>query len=297
MKFSNQICSRALATTVTTIRGARAVTTMTTTALAGLVALAIMLGFAGCSSSKKDNRTSVSTSNQEAIQRSLSDPGGSPAAAPALTPVANVADQAVTPKKKVAKLPATASYINSESGFSLRYPRKATVMTPEKAKMDSDLLERAPMKFVADGGRKVTALDLTGTPASFFNVSVNKNLNEDQCGQFSFPQAKAATDETGARQISEDDPSIPVKLTLDGVDFSRVENVTDQGNVRYYHSFQNGTCYEFALGVLGSSDDSKSATHDAQFAKLEKILASVKMKTEDTPAETAAAPQTVPNPQ
>jgi hypothetical protein len=54
-----------------------------------------------------------------------------------------------------------------------------------------------------------------------------------------------------------------------------------QTETRYYHSFENGACYEYILGLgtagYGTRDGIKPVNRDVLFARLEKILATVKI--------------------
>jgi hypothetical protein len=56
-----------------------------------------------------------------------------------------------------------------------------------------------------------------------------------------------------------------------------------QGETQYYHRYENGSCYEFVLGLgtagYGTDEGVVAINHDDVFAKLEKILASVKIQT------------------
>jgi hypothetical protein len=77
------------------------------------------------------------------------------------------------------------------------------------------------------------------------------------------------------------------------------ESVASQGTreeaAKYYHVFENGACYEFALKVATTDMANQGgATHvdrEEVFKKLEKILATVKIKAveEVTASGTAAA--------
>jgi hypothetical protein len=67
---------------------------------------------------------------------------------------------------------------------------------------------------------------------------------------------------------------------------------------KYYHVFENGACYEFALKVAttGSEPDEggKAIDRDEVFKRLEKILATVKINPVEVEKQTATAPVPVP---
>ena len=70
-----------------------------------------------------------------------------------------------------------------------------------------------------------------------------------------------------------------------------------QSDAKYFHVFQNGACYEFAVNVTTAATESqlalKHVDREKAFQQLEKILASVKLETVAAP-EVAAAPATTP---
>ena len=55
-----------------------------------------------------------------------------------------------------------------------------------------------------------------------------------------------------------------------------------QADAKYYHAFNNGACYEFALGIAtdddGNVEEITPVDRQAVFARLEKILATVKLQ-------------------
>jgi len=68
---------------------------------------------------------------------------------------------------------------------------------------------------------------------------------------------------------------------------------TRQSDSKYFHAFQNGACYEFALNVttVASEDGiTKHVDRDRVFDRLEKILATVKINPVSAPEVTAETP-------
>ena len=88
------------------------------------------------------------------------------------------------------------------------------------------------------------------------------------------------------------------QVKIGAVEFSEVENsttaATRQTNAKYYHAFSNGACYEFALGLGTETDGSakgiKPVDRQEVFAKLEKILATVKLQPAAAPETETATP-------
>lgn len=173
----------------------------------------------------------------------------------------------------------------------------------------------------------------TDFSSAFFNVSVNKTLTADQCNSFAVPQPKvvtpaASSDSTTASATaasSEVQPtsaqSTPAsteqagttksdattataqsepqgsKLLIGDLELRATEAVSGEGtrqsDSKYFHVYQNGACYEFALNVTTvASEDGviKHVDRDKVFSRLEQILATVKISPVAAPEVTAEAP-------
>jgi hypothetical protein len=202
-----------------------------------------------------------------------------------------------TPKKVVHKRPATVTYTDKTYGVSFTYPRRYAIETGDATKqvlMSSPL----PMNFVQPGGVALAAVELPETgfantdfSSAFFNVSVNNTLTADQCTEFSVPQPKLAsatpsTDTTA--KLSDSTPpkaDTQPKLMLGDFEMHGAEAVsgegTSQSDSKYFHVFQNGACYEFALNVTTNAAQAdaslKHIDRDKVFARLQTILSSVKI--------------------
>jgi hypothetical protein len=218
-------------------------------------------------------------------------------------------------KKVVHKKPATVTYADKNSGVSFEYPRRYAIETGEAA---TSFLASSPlaMNFVQPGGVALAAIELPETgftntdfSSAFFNVSVHKTLTVDQCTEFAVPQPKVATQvsTTDSAEVSptpspsETQSASSSKLTLGDLELRATEAVTGEGarqsDSKYFHVFQNGTCYEFALNVTTvASEDGvmKHVDRDKVFDRLEKILATVKINPVAAPEVTAEVPQQTP---
>ena len=224
------------------------------------------------------------------------------------------------PKKVVRRKHATVSYTDKNSGVTFEYPRRYAIETGEAA---TSLLASNPlaMNFVQPGGVALAAVELPETgfantdfSSAFFNVSINKTLAADQCTEFAVPQPKVAPPASSSEsasttvatpaavQVTTERPSdvqtaSSSKLMLGDLELRATEAVTGEGtrqsDSKYFHVFQNGSCYEFALNVttVASQDGvMKHVDRDKVFNRLEKILATVKIN--PIAAEvTAEAPQ------
>ena len=242
-------------------------------------------------------------------------------------PAATVQQAAAKPthKKVVHKAPATLTYADKTSGVSFQYPRKYALKTGDAA---TELISSgsSPMDFVQPGGVTLAAVALpesayphSDLTSAFFEVSVNKTLTADQCGQFSVPQATPATPAAPAVQATEQ-PATPApsettvaapvakpaasKLIIGDLELQSAEtNAGGDNNIgpreasKYFHVFQNGACYEFAMKVATTMPETVPATEssikyvdrDEVFKRLEKILATVKIKTNPLTAPEVAA--------
>ena len=179
----------------------------------------------------------------------------------------------------------------------------------------------------------------TDFSSAFFNVSVHKGLTADQCSEFVVPQSKPVTKSEPAASSTEvgksegaktevakqdsapaprsethpmtsdqpksstSDPSSNSKLMLGDMELRATEAVTGEGtrqsDSKYFHVYQNGACYEFALNVTTDASAEGLVKHvdrDKVFNRLEQILSTVKINpiTPEVAAEAPApaAPQT-----
>jgi hypothetical protein len=169
----------------------------------------------------------------------------------------------------------------------------------------------------------------TDFSSAFFNVSVHKGLTADQCREFVVPQSKsepaASSSEVGKTEAaktevakqdsapapksdaqpitstdlpksSTSDPALNSRLMLGDMELRATEAVTGEGtrqsDSKYFHVYQNGACYEFALNVTTDASAEGLVKHvdrDKVFNRLEQILSTVKINP-ITPEVTAEAP-------
>jgi hypothetical protein len=252
-----------------------------------LLGVTIFVGLDGCSDGNS-HKTNVSSTGV-----SPSGPGSLSTPTPALKTGLLKNDGLSKKKSPVVHRAGTVGYSDNGSGVSFRYPRNYTLMTPEKAKENSALLERVPMNFVQPGGEKVATIALPGPLAtSLLDVNINKSLSSQQCEQFADPDA---ADVAGKSRIDTLEEAIPTKVNLRGIQFTRVENGTQQTDTRYYHHFENGACYEFVLAVAEAPENKVAVDHFELFDNLERIMASVQIKSETPASVTASVPAKTSN--
>ena len=205
------------------------------------------------------------------------------------------------PKKIAHKRPPTVTYADKTFGVSFDYSRKYAIETGDAA-MDLVATSPLPMNFVQPGGMALAAVELPETSfpstdfdSAFFNVSVNQSLTADQCEQFSAPQAKPS--DTSAQSTPQSS-----KLMIGDMELYGAEAVAGEGprqsDSKYFHVFQNGACYEFALNVTTNASQieagMKHVDRDKVFARLANILSTVKITEVAAPEVTARVPSAPP---
>ena len=248
-----------------------------------LVLAGIAIGLTGCSN--KESRNISVNSGQTSHDPAVSVPSQTIAAEPAATKKR---------KKSAVKRPSTLTYVSSTYGVSFRFPGQYELTSPGNNDQKSGLAEEVPTNFVQPGSVTVATIELpSGSATSFFNESANKNLTSQECGQFAVPEA---SDLASNSPVDESDTSIPSKTSIHGVEFSKVENASEQEDVKYYHHFEpgpdgiGGTCYEFAMGVEEQRVSSKAPDYPDLFDKLERVMATVKIKSQESSTVTATVP-------
>jgi hypothetical protein len=229
----------------------------------------LLLGTNGCS--KSENTAAKAQSNQN-----VPTPVSNVLPAPAPT---TVAQSKPAKKKKHAKVHTLATYSDPTYGVSFRYPNTYNLKTGDEPQKDLAGLGPVEMNFVQPGGTTLAAVELprnaypgADISSAFFNVSVNPNLSEAECTQFS------SSDSSGPA----DDPTPDSTVKVGSLEFNQTEETLKDFDSRYYHVYQNSTCYEFGLGlgnvVDGDTRKLTEAEYEKVFDKLEKIFDTVKIE-------------------
>jgi hypothetical protein len=249
--------------------------------IAGFAILGLLLVVSACSKQgPKPALVGVSSPASSSATPTATAPATIPTAAASPAPVKK------TPKKR----PANVIYSDANSGVSFLYPRKFALASGDKAQsqLAAVSMNDVPMNFVQPGGVAVATVALPGGSypgtdfaSAFFNVNVNRSVSEQECSHFAFVDTRNADGEpVDAEKVKIG--STDMEMTSD---FSA--NAIKQAETQYYHSYENGACYEYVLGLgtegFATEGGIEHVNRDEVFAKLEKILASVKIK----PVETA----------
>jgi hypothetical protein len=256
---------------------------------AGVVMTIVLLMAVSCSK-KSDTTTKIS-----------------PPVAPAMQSPAPTTESAVVPqmpKKPVKKhRSTTATYVNGNYGVALTYPRKYNLQSADKQK-------EAPVQtgFAKPGAVEIATLDMpdglypdTDFSSALLNVSVHQGLNQDECGRFATttdaPVAKAANGDQSSDSLK------PAAIKLGANQFTEIEQMSGSGDrqsdLKYFHLFKNGACYEFALDVETSrkaDEDLAQVDRSKIFKQLEKILTTARIKEVELPGVENAEKTTTPEP-
>lgn len=254
-----------------------------------------------------------SKGNERSTRAAIASPAVSNQPAP--LPVASApgpATEKTTQKKPRQHKLSTSTYKNPEYGISFRYPKGYTLLQADAADIDWAGLGPVEMNFVQPGGTTLTAVELpqgaypgTDFSSAFFNVSVNNKLTAAQCGQFAFPQQAGAEAGAAKADASSGVSGLePARVKLGAAEFTEVEDSGGEpprkADAKYYHIFQNGACYEFALGVETTARKitDTPVNRNEVFRKLNWMLSTVKIEAAGVPAkavpEVAAGPADAP---
>ena len=213
------------------------------------------------------------------------------------------------PKKAVKKhRPTSATYVNGTYGVSLTYPRKYSLQPGGKQK-------EMPVEasFAKPGAIEIASLDMpdglypeTDFSSALLNISVNQGVTSEECGQF-LPQSNdGATPKPAAGDQSTKsaaDAAKPAIIKLGTNQFTEIEQMSGSGerqsDLKYFHLFKNGACYEFALDVETSrkaDEDLAQVDRGKVFQQLEKILMTARIKDVDLTGKENAEKATASQP-
>ena len=212
-----------------------------------------------------------------------------PAASAMASSAPNTASTVIpeAPKKLKKHRPANATYVNGTYGVSFSYPRKYSLQTGDKK-------SQAPIQpnFSKPGAVQIASVDMpddsypaTDFSAAVLNLSVNPFVTTDECMQFA----------AGSKNAAEVKPSTAKLGTNEFAEFEQINGEGDRkSDLKYFHLFKNGACYEFALDLETSTkadEDLAQADRGKIFQKLEKILTTARIKDVELPGAENAQQQ------
>lgn len=175
-----------------------------------------------------------------------------------------------------------AVYASRKYGVAWQYPRNFVLRKGANAGLDLDGHYAAATAFAADDNG--VALASVIIPARLYpgtdfvkaslTARVNKKVSEEACGTFRIlDEGEEKAQEFPAAQV-----------TVGSTEFATAEAVID-GDLedsattreKFFHVYENGGCYEFAMNVTTGAEKKSSAHVDADevFERLQEILTSV----------------------
>ena len=175
-----------------------------------------------------------------------------------------------------------AVYASRKYGVAWQYPRNFVLRKGANAGLDLDGHYAAATAFAGDDGG--VALASVIIPARLYpgtdfvkaslTARVNKKVSEEACGTFRI------LDE--GEEKAQDFPA--AQVTVGSTEFATAEaaidgDLDDSATTRekFFHVYENATCYEFAMNVTTGAEKKTSAHVDADevFERLQEILTSV----------------------
>jgi hypothetical protein len=232
--------------------------------------------FVAVSCSKNDNKPVAKMTPPSVSEMNTPAPSATPAAAP---------ESAKKAKKH--HRPPNATYVNSTYGVSFRYPAKYRLEDNKSAPLNS--------KFLGPDAVDVASLTMpslaypdTDFSRALLKVSVGSGTTEEECQQFlSMPDTQAAQ---------------PTTVKFGANSFAEVDQTgsepNGQSDVKYFHLFKNGVCYEFALELETTrtpDQDRAQVDRGKVFEQLEKILTTARFKDVELPgADNVQKTETMP---
>jgi hypothetical protein len=174
------------------------------------------------------------------------------------------------------------NFLSRDYGVSFHYPWQYAFLSARAvASSDSSL---KPKSDGHDGQFTLARVEIpqgyypdTDFESGYFTVSLNENLNEQECLQTLTPVKDAKLD----------------TVSIQGQDFHWVETSSaghgEASLVRNYVSFENGTCYEIEMGVKTANKDgmARELNPDLVMSRLDSILQTVKIVPASQPAASA----------
>jgi hypothetical protein len=142
---------------------------------------------------------------------------------------------------------------------------------------------------------------VAASPVSSTDVAKQDSTPAAKSDSSSAPVAPISDPATAAKSSSAPSTDSNSKLMLGDLELRATEAVSGEGtrqsDSKYFHVFQNGSCYEFALNVTTDASEEGIVKHvdrDKVFNRLEQILATVKINPVAAPEVAAEAPTPTP---
>jgi hypothetical protein len=190
-------------------------------------------------------------------------------------------------------------------------PAPAAAAMPEATKVqpttEASSTETASSPTAANDTAKTSTPEAQSTaqPAASQQASAQSSSTETTGTATSQTATTAAKAEAAATTTQSASEPQGAKLLVGDMELRATEAVSGEGSQqsdsKYFHVYQNGACYEFALNVTTVASQEGLMKHidrDKVFTQLEKILDTVKISSvaaQEVTAETEAAPSAAPS--
>jgi hypothetical protein len=263
---------------------------------AGLLAITVALGMTACSSESKPAAVRQARGASQASLQPVN--VSAPVAAKASEGTGAPLTSKPRSSRAVAKKrPETMPFHDSNYGVAFRYPWQYTLRTHGELRAEGT---SAPaMKFVQPGGVRVAAVEVPSSyfpdsdlESAVFTVSLHRKMSAEQCGQFAAPEIsqQEPRNKSGEAPATAEKSGTPAKVLVGGMEALEMDEVSGQSDAAYYHVFQNGACYEFALRLTTSdADELMPVNHDKVFERLSRMLDTVELEADATQQVTTAS--------
>jgi hypothetical protein len=154
---------------------------------------------------------------------------------------------------------------------------------------------------VASSTESVASSVATSSATSTATSSVNPAATSTESASTPVQTTPVSRSEPTSPAKLSSDPALNSKLMLGDLELRATEAVSGEGtrqsDSKYFHVYQNGSCYEFALNVTTDASADGLVKHvdrDKVFTRLEQILSTVKINSPAAPEATAEAPAPAP---
>jgi hypothetical protein len=204
------------------------------------------------------------------------------------------ADKVPTSRTMEARELTPAVYVSHKYGVAWQYPRTYVLRRGQNANLNLSGKPAVPSAFVEPGGLTLATVIIpsklypgTDLKSASLTVRVNPQISSEECSGFRDPDDKDAMLQAG-------------KATVGTIDFDAVDRDADDDDAgdavrtsqeKYYHTYENEACYEFAmkLTTVSATGKSRKTPIDADdvFDRLSEVLTSVTIvpvRTPNTPA-------------
>jgi hypothetical protein len=179
---------------------------------------------------------------------------------------------------------------------------KFSVADPNASKPAESAVQNSPAQTgSAETASTQAAPSQVGSTEAAATGASTQTAQETSDQTSAVPAAPASAPTPASTSAPAATQSQPSKLIIGKLELQGTETIAGEGSkksdIKYFHVFQNGACYEFALNVTTVAPDSdapvKPVDRNKVFSRLEKILDTLKITpVEAAPEVTASTPAT-----